>query len=76
MCSAILIIHTAVPYLKLSIQVLNTENFLMWPFLLLTTSPKNVTVAPCSKPRLLSVLTNSLIENRKSKMALTPPKGG
>ena len=72
MCSAILIIHTALQHLKLSIQVLNTENFLRGPFLLLTSSPKNVTVAPYSKPRLLSVITNSLIdlidliENRKS----------
>ena len=36
MCSVILIIHTALQHLKLSIQVLNTENFLRGPFLLLT----------------------------------------
>jgi len=68
MCKAILIIYTVVKHIKLSSPVLKTENFLRWQVLLLTTSPKNVTLAACSKSRYLSVITNSLIENRKSKI--------
>ena len=51
MCKAIFIIYTVVKHIKLSSQVLKTKNFLWWPVLLLTSSPKNVTVAPWSKPR-------------------------